>query len=247
VELRRPYAPERWAELYRWICEQLGLDERSDRRAAELLAELMRGREVPIAEAMARLAGRDVAILGGGNTLQAGLLVMRSRLAYARTVAADGATAAALELGLVPDIIVTDLDGPHDVLREAYTRGSLLAVHAHGDNMEMLRGFVPGLSRLMGTCQVEPAPPPLINPYGFTDGDRAAYLAYALGARRIYLVGMELREPAGRFSSMARRSPLEMGRRLHIARTLLDLLARAGAELYSLGPSPASSIGQIDL
>jgi len=240
--LRRPFASSRWQELYRRIREQLSLDERADREAAELLAGLARQRRSPLEELLRAIRGREVVVAGAGNTLEQGLELLAGRLLKAPLVAADGAVSPLLAKGLRPLLVVTDLDGPHAALYDAYQRGAQLAVHAHGDNMPQLMSFVPRLSSFLGTAQVEPAPPPLVNPYGFTDGDRAAYLAYALGARAIYLIGMELKEPPGVHSSMGRRSPAEVSTRLSIARELLSLLAQAGARLYSLGPPPAPGI-----
>jgi uncharacterized Rossmann fold enzyme len=117
-------------------------------------------------------------------------------------VACDGATERLRELGVVPNLVVTDLDGEPDALRWAARAGSHLVVHAHGDNRGRL-GLVRDLGpQLHGTHQVEPTPDlePLRNLGGFTDGDRAVLLCEALGARRVRLVGFEYSQPPSRYS-----------------------------------------------
>ena len=50
-------------------------------------------------------------------------------------IVADGAMRACLERGLVPEIIVTDLDGYMDDLIGAFNNGSNIIAHGHGDNI----------------------------------------------------------------------------------------------------------------
>jgi uncharacterized Rossmann fold enzyme len=114
-------------------------------------------------------------------------------------IAADGATSAVLEYR-DPEIIVTDLDGIVKDQLEAWQRGTWMVVHAHGDNVVQVRKMVPKLKeRIIGTTQVEPFGR-LYNFGGFTDGDRAAFMAHELGAKRIYLAGMDLGSKIGKHS-----------------------------------------------
>ncbi len=109
-------------------------------------------------------------------------------------IAADGATSALLENDLVPDIIVTDLDGRIPDLRIANDRGgSFMVVHAHGDNVDKMTSYVPLFSRVLGTTQTEPLDI-VYNFGGFTDGgDRAAFLAEELGGLgRLCLLALTL-------------------------------------------------------
>jgi hypothetical protein len=109
-------------------------------------------------------------------------------------VAADGATAVLLSKGVVPDIVVTDLDGPFDAIRSASLMGTIIVVHAHGDNQDALQRYVPQLERAVGTVQCQP-PEGLYNFGGFTDGDRCVFLARALGATSIKLLGFDFDDP----------------------------------------------------
>ena len=68
--------------------------------------------------------------------------------------------------------------------------GSIIVVHAHGDNIDSIVKKVPRLKRVIGTTQSRP----LNNVYnfgGFTDGDRCVFLAKHLGAAEIKLVGFD--------------------------------------------------------
>ena len=99
------------------------------------------------------------------------------------TVVADGATTALLHVAkAVPDVIVTDLDGVVSDIVSAQRQGSIVVIHAHGDNIEQLNSFVPDFPRAIGSTQVEPRPN-VYNFLGFTDGDRAVFLAAAMGAK----------------------------------------------------------------
>jgi uncharacterized Rossmann fold enzyme len=53
-------------------------------------------------------------------------------------VSADTATSPILDAGLTPDIVVTDLDGDLEDIFEAWRRGAILVIHAHGDNIERI-------------------------------------------------------------------------------------------------------------
>ncbi len=104
--------------------------------------------------------------------------------------AADGATTALLEEDLIPDVVVTDLDGKMENIYQANKEGAVLVVHAHGDNQEKLKKHVPQLDKVIGTTQSQPVGR-VRNWGGFTDGDRAVFLAVELGVRSIILAGMD--------------------------------------------------------
>ena len=76
-------------------------------------------------------------------------------------IAADGATSVLLKAGVVPEIIVTDLDGCMDDILRANQMGSIVVVHAHGDNQDLLREYVPQLRNVIGTTQTRPPHGPL--------------------------------------------------------------------------------------
>lgn len=229
---------EAWRPLYEAIVAEFGFDRNRDEASARALASQLDRRRVDSAwgRAAEALAGRDVTIVGAADSAPDQLrAVPRGTL-----VAADGATSACWEEGRIPDLIVTDLDGRVEDEVEAARRGAVVAVHAHGDNMEAVREWLPRFppDALAGTCQTRPVRP-LRNHGGFTDGDRAAFIAHALGARRLRLVGFDFGDRVGRFTG--RFDPATKARKLAWAKRLLERLAADGADLEILAPGPPPS------
>ncbi|HYA54293.1 MAG TPA: 6-hydroxymethylpterin diphosphokinase MptE-like protein, partial [Thermoplasmata archaeon] len=106
-------------------------------------------------------------------------------------LAADGATATCLDAGLVPGVVVTDLDGPVASEIAANRRGSVVVIHAHGDNRPALEEWVGQFPGEVVGSWAGPPRPRLLNVGGFTDGDRSAYLADHLCAERVLLWGFD--------------------------------------------------------
>ncbi|MFC6730447.1 6-hydroxymethylpterin diphosphokinase MptE-like protein, partial [Natronoarchaeum mannanilyticum] len=98
--------------------------------------------------------------------------------------------------GVDVDLVVSDLDGTPETAIELAGSGTPVAVHAHGDNVATLREYVPRFDNqyLLPTTQAEPAGP-VRNFGGFTDGDRAAFLADALDAGRLTFPGWDFDDP----------------------------------------------------
>jgi uncharacterized Rossmann fold enzyme len=180
-----------WEPIYRAILEDFGFSSALDEEAAKLLNELLRHREQSLFCAAAQLRGHDVLVVGNAPTLKEDL---ENLCECNRTlVAADGATAVLLEKGIVPEIVVTDLDGPFDAILKANKMGAIATVHAHGDNLDALKRCVPQLGMILGTVQCRP-PQELYNFGGFTDGDRCVFLAKELGATSITLLGFDFED-----------------------------------------------------
>ncbi len=185
---------ETWEPLYQAILEDFGFSRRRDEEAADLLRELLQGRDSPLSAAWELLAGRRAIVCGNAPCLAREMEEMeQSQFDDAVFLAADGATVPLLEGGILPEIVVTDLDGPFPAILKANQMGSLMVVHAHGDNLEALKRYVPLLDRVIGTVQCLP-PEGLYNFGGFTDGDRAVFLAQEMGAASIDLLGFDFED-----------------------------------------------------
>jgi hypothetical protein len=165
-------------------------------------------------------------------------------------IAAGGAIKALLEEGIVPHIHVTDLDGDAHATAEANRGGTITVVHAHGDNVELIRDQVPRLRGVLGTTQT-PAFGRLRNFGGFTDGDRAAYLADHFGAKTIALAGMDFGTTIGQYSGSRdagfTRKKLRVGEKLleelaEKKRNRIVNLTAKGAELTGI---PRTSIEEL--
>ena len=81
----------------------------------------------------------------------------------------------------------------------ANLRGANIAVHSHGDNLDAVVKYAPFFSNVIGTTQAQPVGN-IYNFGGFTDGDRAIFLAVALGASEITLAGMDFGDIVTRYS-----------------------------------------------
>ena len=197
-----------WEPVYRAILEDFGFSSALDEEAANLLHELLCHKEQSLSIASERLRGHDVMIVGNAPTLKEELENLREK--NIPFVAADGATAVLLEEGIVPEIVVTDLDGPFDAILEANQMGAIATVHAHGDNIDALKRCVPQLRMILGTVQCRP-PQGLYNFGGFTDGDRCVFLAKELGAASIKLLGFDFEDES---VTPRKRKKLAWARRL---------------------------------
>jgi uncharacterized Rossmann fold enzyme len=187
-----------WRPWYTKIVERLGLDPKADLESAKVLDSILP--EPDITEVKKLVYGKDCIVLGAGPSLEEDLKKLESKGWIDKSiVSADGATSALLRYR-PPDIVVTDLDGNVRDQFMAWERGSWLVLHAHGDNMDKIREVAPKIDVcVLGTTQVEPFGN-LFNFGGFTDGDRAAFMAHELGASRIYLAGMDLGTEIGGYS-----------------------------------------------
>lgn len=204
-----------WEPFYEEILEEFGYPREFDEAARDRLRQLLPPART-VGEDVLRglVAERKVTVVGAGP----GVLHLRERDVTGSevVVACDGATGPVLDAGVVPDLVVTDLDG--DVARqvEASKAGSVVVVHAHGDNVPALEAWVPRFpGRLAGTTQAEPTPP-VLNLGGFTDGDRAVHLCDELGAREVRLVAWDLDTvgPLGTGDREVKRRKLAWARRL---------------------------------
>lgn len=222
-----------WRAWYDRISKSLGLSELEDQYATDVLSELLRGKGIPPQELRDIVDGEVVIVFGAGPSLECDILSIKDLLDKFTLIAADGATTALLKLGKVaPHIIVSDLDGsPEDIIL-SHRLGSIPVIHAHGDNVELLKKYVPRLARALGTTQVNPRED-VYNFGGFTDGDRAVFLAEAMGARAVVLAGMDFGEEVGPYSKAAFKPNKKL--KLKIGKELLEWLAsRTRMELYNL-------------
>lgn len=181
-----------WAPFYREIIDDFGFSEEADIESARLLNELL-PENPPVDRLRDLISGKTVNVFGAGPSLE-----KLEEFPEGTSIAADGATSFFIERGVFPDIIVTDLDGNLEDLILANKKGSLVVIHAHGDNSSALK-YVKEFSAPIGTTQAE-AFGRLYNFGGFTDGDRAVFLARHFGACEIRLFGMDLDDKTSKYS-----------------------------------------------
>ncbi|MFB6266115.1 MAG: 6-hydroxymethylpterin diphosphokinase MptE-like protein [Halodesulfurarchaeum sp.] len=176
---------EAWEPIYERILRDFGYDRGADIRARDVLA----GYVEPFDLTRLDVSGQTVAIAGGSPGLDSEIEVARDADAvFAASTAADLLEAA----GVMVDALVTDLDKNPETARERTDRGAPVVVHAHGDNITAIRRHLPeyDVDHVLGTTQAAPAHP-VRNFGGFTDGDRAAFLADHLGADSLTFPGWD--------------------------------------------------------
>jgi hypothetical protein len=197
-----------WEPHYIEILNYFGFDRSGDEEAARLLASLMtRDNLLSLA---ALTCGNDVTVCGNAPCLKDELGKI-SGIVFA----ADAAAYVLDSHGIRPDAVFTDLDGAADRILELNREGTIVVIHAHGDNIPLLNHWVPRFpGPLVATTQSTPLPH-VHNFGGFTDGDRAVFAADELGASSITLAGFDLDD--------RNIDPLKRGK-LFWARRLLALI-----------------------
>ncbi len=219
-----------WAPVYDRIVNEFGFDRCADRRARDELANLAADSPLQLAD-LPELADRTVAIAGGAPTLAADI----ERAATAdRVIAASDAAGVLLDAGVDVLAMVTDLDKRPAVAHDVIRAGGFVAVHAHGDNRPALAEWVPQLrlDRVLPTTQVRPRLP-VVNTGGFTDGDRAAFLAAGCGAGELTFPGWDFDDA---------NVPKRKHQKLRWAARLLYWLERRRGDRFSLLDDRRSSL-----
>ena len=179
---------EEWEPLYHEICEYFSFDPGEDERAALVACDLSS------ADAFCALNnlihGQPVTVCGNAPGLKYELDTLNGVI-----IAADAAAAVLLSSGIRPDVIVSDLDGIDEYAVELNRKGTILVVHAHGDNIPRIRTWIP---RFTGPLVLTTQGKPLANIHnfgGFSDGDRAVFMAQECGAAGITLIGFDCDDP----------------------------------------------------
>jgi len=178
-----------WFSWYKTILKEFGFSKKDDEDSALILSKLLEDKSVLSPQKIS--IKKNMVVFGAGPSIKRNIRELKKiNVDNFTIIAADGATTALLEENIVPDIIITDLDGEIDDILQADKLGSVLVVHAHGDNQDKIEKYVPLIKNIMGSTQGTP----LKNVYnfgGFTDGDRCVFLAIELKARLIILAGMD--------------------------------------------------------
>ncbi len=216
-----------WLPWYNRILETFKYDQCRDQLAAELLSGLLSGRAGDVAELRKIIENKPVIVFGAGPSLEEDLkhVIKEGLLQKTVTVVADGATTAFIQIsGTAPDVIVTDLDGVISDIINAQKLGAIVVIHAHGDNIDKLKKYVSEFPTAIGSTQTKPCPE-VYNFLGFTDGDRAVFLAAGMGAKMIVLAGMDFGWTVGKYSKKHVVSIEVKRKKLEIGRELLEWLA----------------------
>ncbi len=212
---------EHYRFWYEKIVKEFGFDQKKDEDARDLLYSYRKNYDpTDLIEQIYRESyGKDIIFFGAGPNLSShfdefGKKIAKNRRNY-YIVAADGATNALQMHSIDPDLVVSDLDGlSHNQFLTTLELNIIVLVHGHGDNMDLLKAYAPLILKyknIIPTTQVEPKFP-VINPGGFTDGDRGLFFLNSIVDKAVpfYLLGYEFGDSIGKFSKNSYRADQPM-------------------------------------
>ncbi|MEF8879461.1 MAG: 6-hydroxymethylpterin diphosphokinase MptE-like protein [Candidatus Thermoplasmatota archaeon] len=199
---------ENWGRWYKKIRQDLNLDFEKDKQSAGFLNNILKEENVKKVESKTLkklIEKRETIVFGAGPSLEK-FLESKESITWMKNlvkITADGATTALVEKEIIPDVVVTDLDGKIEDQIKANKNGSIVLIHAHGDNVDKIKRYLPCFEGgIMGTTQIDPKNfDYLYNFGGFTDGDRAVFLADHFLSKKIFLVGFDFSGKIGRYSN----------------------------------------------
>ncbi|MEF8832452.1 MAG: 6-hydroxymethylpterin diphosphokinase MptE-like protein [Candidatus Thermoplasmatota archaeon] len=172
-----------WKPLYEEIVSDFGYSKGEDRKSAEILVE---ARGTDDLSPLRGLKNKTVEI-GGPYFSKSDLGI---------TIAAGASVSQILDKGVEPDLMVTDLDGDIELQRDLNLKGVPAVIHAHGDNIKKIKNWAEKFEgRVVSTCQCNPPEKGIYNFGGFTDGDRACFIAEHFGAEKVVLNGWDFDHP----------------------------------------------------
>lgn len=179
---------EEWEPVYHEICEYFSFDPGEDERAAQVACALSSADAISTLNNL--IHGRPVTVCGNAPGLKNELGTLNGVI-----IAADAAASVLISSGIRPDVIVSDLDGIDEYAVELNRKGTILVVHAHGDNIPRIKTWIP---RFTGPLVLTTQGKPFANIHnfgGFSDGDRAVFMARECGAAGITILGFDCDDP----------------------------------------------------
>ena len=210
-----------WKKRYFSILKELNYSEKKDKESALVLDSILKKTDT-IEKIRELIQGKTVFVIGSGPSLSIAIPKLK-KLKKSIKIAADSSLKPLIDNGIIPDIIVTDLDGNEDAIKKISKTKSIFVIHAHGDNIEKLQ-MVKKMKNCIGTTQTNPFNK-IQNFGGFTDGDRGVFLASHFDAKKIILFGMDFGNQVGKFSNTKRSDREIKLKKLEIGKDLLIWLS----------------------
>jgi len=210
-----------WEKRYFSILKELNYSEKKDKESAAILDSILKKTDT-IEKIREIIQGKTVFVIGSGPSLSSAIPKLK-KLKKSIKIAADSSLKPLIDNGIIPDIIVTDLDGNEDAIKKISKTKSIFVIHAHGDNIEKLQ-MVKKMKNCIGTTQTNPFNK-IQNFGGFTDGDRGVFLASHFDAKKIILFGMDFGNQVGKFSNTKRSDREIKLKKLEIGKDLLIWLS----------------------
>ena len=210
-----------WKKRYSDILKEFKYSEKKDKESAMLLNSIIKKSDIN--EKITNLVkGKTIFVIGSGPSLSTAIPKLKN-FKQSIKIAADSSVKPLVENGIIPNIVVTDLDGDVNTFKKIAETKSIFVVHAHGDNIEKLE-FVNKFKNCIGTTQSTPFDK-IENFGGFTDGDRCVFLANHFQAKKIILFGMDFGEQIGKFSETKKADRKIKLKKLKRGKSLLEWLS----------------------
>ena len=223
-----------WKRRYQSILKELSYSEKKDKESAVILDSILK-KNNNYQKITKLIQGKTVFVIGSGPSLSFAIPKLK-KFKKSIKIAADSSLKPLLENGIVPDIIVTDLDGDEDAIKKLSKKKSIFVIHAHGDNIKKLQ-MVKEIKNCIGTTQTTPFNK-IQNFGGFTDGDRGVFLANHFEAKKIILFGMDFGKQIGKFSNTKKSDRNTKLKKLKIGEELLIWLSTiTKSELFTTSRS----------
>ncbi len=219
-----------WKKKYSDILKEFKYSEKKDNESAVILNLILKKSNVN--EKIVNLVkGKTVFVIGSGPSLSTAIPKLKN-LKKSIKIAADSSIKILLENNIIPDIVITDLDGDEMALKKIAKTKSIFVVHAHGDNTEKME-LVKYFKNCIGTTQSKPFSK-IQNFGGFTDGDRGVFLANYFEAKRIILFGMDFGNRIGKYSNTKKTEREIKLMKLNKGKLLLEWLStNTKSELFT--------------
>jgi len=243
---------------YRKIVNDFNFDLQKDREARDLLSRILEKKtylynlEEVLQSFKENIQNKErIFIYGCGPSLEKSVDFLLSNLGKnffnnCVNLAADGAARLLNEKMIPIDSIITDLDG---ITKRDFSKAKFVIVHAHGDNIRLLEKFkntIIDFAKIIGTTQAE-SNYNLINPGGFTDGDRilALIVSFLLPQQELYLIGMDFDDIVGNYSKPNREKnyladPIKLKKLQYALQIIEWLIPKVKIPMYLINTKPIS-------
>jgi len=243
---------------YRKIANDFNFNLQKDREARDYLSRILDNKnssynleEVLLSFKENIQKKEQICVYGCGPSLEESVDYILSNLGKTFfdncvNLAADGAARLLIERIIPIDGIITDLDG---ITKRDFFKAKFVIVHAHGDNIILLEDFkklIIDFPNLIGTTQAEPIHN-LINPGGFTDGDRILtfILSFLIPQQELYLIGMDFDEIVGKYSKPNNEKyylagPIKLKKLQYALQIIEWLISKIKIPLYLINTKPIS-------
>ncbi len=210
-----------WKKRYSDIIKEFNYSEKKDKESAVILNSIIKKSNIN-EKIISLVKNKTVFVIGSGPSLSTAIPILKNFKKIIK-IAADSSLKPLVDNGIIPDIVVTDLDGDENTIKKIAKTKSIFVIHAHGDNIKKLE-LVKKIKNCIGTTQSNPFNK-IQNFGGFTDGDRGVFLANYFGAKKIILFGMDFGNRIGKFSNTKKADRKIKLKKLEIGENLLIWLS----------------------